>query len=107
MMANSFKCFHIRPATNDDVPAIRRLVFSVLAEYGLAPDHGGTDADLDDVEASYTRAGGIFEVILDPDSQLVGTVGLYRVDARRAHLRKMYLVPKASRHSQYLYLGHT
>ena len=43
----------------------------------FTPDPGGTDADLADVEASYLRAGGSFDVLTDPAGAVVGTVGLF------------------------------
>ena len=92
-MSDSLAQFIFRSATNGDVPAIRQIVFSVLREYGLEPRPRSTDADLDDVEASYIRAGGAFEVVEGPDSQIVGTVGLYPINTQQAELRKMYLVP--------------
>ena len=80
----------IRSATNEDCARVRRLVFGVLREYGLKPETGGTDADLDDIEASYIRRGGVFEVIEDAEGKLLGTVGLYPIDAETVELRKMY-----------------
>lgn len=83
--------YHFRAATNDDRPAIEALVFGVLAEYGLRPDPGGTDADLQDLHESYHAAGGAFDVLTDGQGQVVGTVGLHRVSATTCELRKMYL----------------
>ena len=81
----------IRPASNRDVPAIKELVFSVLAEYGLKPDPGATDRDLDDLEASYIQPGGAFQVVETSEGQIVGTAGLMPLSDRRVELRKMYL----------------
>jgi len=81
----------IRAATNADRDAVRALVFRVLAEHGLTPDPTGTDADLDDIEREYR--GGAFDVLLDDVGEIVGTVGLYRIDAITCELRKMYLDP--------------
>jgi len=85
--------FTFRPATNRDLPRIKQLVFSVLAEYGLTPDPDSTDRDLEDVEKHYHGRGGAFEVVEDPGGVLVGTVGLYPLSADRVELRKMYLAP--------------
>ena len=85
----------IRNATNADHEAIKALVFGVLAEYGLKPDPKGTDADLDDVEASYAARGGLFEVLESPDGALLGTVGLYPLGSGKVELRKMYFVREA------------
>lgn len=88
-----FKAFRVRAATKRDGEAVRTLVFGVLAEYGLSPDPHGTDADLDDIEATYGARGGSFEVVEDDNGRLVGTVGLYRTGQDSFELRKMYLAP--------------
>ncbi len=82
----------IRSATNDDCDAIQQLVFGVLAEYDLAPDLDGTDRDITDIEANYLNRSGLFEV-LQEDSDIVGTIGLYPLDAETIELRKMYFAP--------------
>lgn len=87
--------FVTRPASNADRSRVQALVFSILAEYGLSPDSQTTDADLNDIEGSYIKSGGLFELIEDAQGQLLGTVGLYPVDAEICELRKMYLVPHA------------
>lgn len=83
----------IRPATNKDIEAIKNLVFSVLREYGLEPDPYDTDADLADIEANYAKRGGLFEVLEDENGELLGTVGLYPINAETVELRKMYFAP--------------
>jgi putative acetyltransferase len=70
-------------------------VYSVLGEYGLAPDPGGTDADLADLEDNYWKSGGVFRVVLSPDGSIVGCAGLFRLSSVEAELRKMYLLPAA------------
>ena len=86
--------FRLRPATNADGAAIRELVYSVLAEFGLAPDPAATDADLADLEANYPARGGRFDVLVDARGEIVGTVGLLPVEAGSVELRKMYLRPE-------------
>src|SRR5262245_49509903 len=83
--------FRLRSATNSDAEAIRSVVFTVLGEFGLRPDPEGIDADLADVESSYLRSGGSFDVLLDPSGQVVGTVGVFPLGEGRCELRKMYL----------------
>lgn len=83
-----------RSAANSDCSDIRKLVFSVLSEYGLKPDPEGLDRDLDDVESSYIARGGVFEVIEDENGKILGTVGLYPVDNKIVELRKMYFKPE-------------
>lgn len=84
----------VRSATNADAERVRALVFDVLAEFGLRPDPAGTDADLEDIEASYTARGGLFELLEDEGGRLVGTVGLYPLDGETCELRKMYFLPE-------------
>ncbi len=81
----------LRPATNADCEAVRDLVFSVLAEYGLKPSPGCTDADLNDIEQAYLTRGGVFYVLQEQDSSIIGSYGLYPMEAGSCELRKMYL----------------
>src|SRR5688572_15570662 len=81
----------LRSATNEDREAVERLVFAVLAEHGLKPDPAGTDADLQDLEASYLQSGGTFDVLVDDRGNVIGSVGLCRVSETTCELRKMYL----------------
>ncbi|MCP5516111.1 MAG: GNAT family N-acetyltransferase [Verrucomicrobiales bacterium] len=81
----------LRPANNADVPAVKRLVFKVLREHGLRPSPHGTDADLRDLEASYWRQGGRFDVLIDTAGRILGIVGLKPVNPTTVELRKMYL----------------
>ncbi len=89
-MEEGFPGLNIRAATNLDRERIERLVFATLAEYNLPPDPDSTDADLKDIEASYFKRGGLFEVIEDEAGRLLGTVGLYPLDNETCELRKMY-----------------
>ena len=80
----------IRPAANADCENVQNLVFSVLREYNLTPEPNGTDADLSDIEANYIKRGGLFEVLEDAEGNLLGTVGLFPLNAETVELRKMY-----------------
>jgi putative acetyltransferase len=82
-----------RMATNADGPAVEQLVFSVLGEYGLAPEPEGVDRDLRDLEGFYLAHGGWFGVWVDEAGAIYGSAGLGRVDERTCELRKMYLHP--------------
>lgn len=86
---------HIRPATNGDAEAVRRVLFDVLAEYGLVAEHEGVDADLGDIEGNYAGRGGVFDVVVDERGEVVGMVGLYARDEAVCELRKMYLRKEA------------
>ena len=80
----------IRSATNADRDQIEELVFGILKSYDLALDRDGTDKDLSDIEENYLARGGVFEVILNKEGDIVGTVGLYPLDETTIELRKMY-----------------
>lgn len=82
---------HIRPATNHDVPAIRKLVYGVLQEYGLEPDGTSADKDIEDIELYYQKSGGYFGLV-EIDGTLAATVGVYRRDPHTCELRKMYML---------------
>jgi putative acetyltransferase len=82
----------LRPATHADSEAVRELVFTVLSEHGLKSDPDGTDSDLNDIEASYLKPGGCFEVIESEEGRIVGTVGVFPKSNGVCELRKMYLL---------------
>ena len=84
----------IRTATNRDRDRVISLVFEVLNEYGLPPDLESKDSDLKDIEGNYIRSGGVFELIEDPEGNLLGSFGLCRLDQDTCELRKMYFVPQ-------------
>ncbi|HEX8738312.1 MAG TPA: GNAT family N-acetyltransferase [Pyrinomonadaceae bacterium] len=92
-MNDSFEIF-IRSATNEDCANVQNLVFGVLREYDLTIETGGTDADIADLEANYLKRGGVFEIVEDAAGNLLGTVGLYPLDAETVELRKMYFDKK-------------
>jgi putative acetyltransferase len=75
-----------------DSNGIKIVVFGVLKEYGLVPDPGSTDKDLDSIESYYSENGGYFGVV-EELNYIVATIGLYRVDETTCELRKMYVLP--------------
>ena len=81
----------LRPATNADCQRVVDLVYTVLSEYGLQPDPQCTDADLKDIEQSYLQRGGVFYVLEGKDGSIIGSYGLYPMEAGTCELRKMYL----------------
>ena len=81
----------IRPATNNDVPVVTQLIYEVLEEYGLPPHPDSTDADLKDLEGNYMMNHGSFDVLLNENSDIIGTIGILRLDEGKCELRKMYL----------------
>ena len=80
-----------RAANNQDIPAIKELIFKVLLEFGLQPDPESTDADLNDIETNYHQNNGVFHVIENPDGEIIGTGGITRDSPTSCELRKMYL----------------
>ncbi len=81
----------LRLASNKDREEVIRLVYGVLVEYGLEPDPGATDADLQDIEQSYFARGGMFFVLEDQGDSIIGAYGLYPLEDQTCELRKMYL----------------
>ena len=84
--------FKLREATNADIDIVKALVFSVLEEYAIPRGDGSTDADLDDIEANYTRNGGYFTVV-EAGGVIVASMGVLRITTETCELRKMYSVP--------------
>ena len=82
----------LRSAVNKDAGKIQNLVFEALKEYGLNPDPGETDADLQNIENNYISRGGIFKVLEYEPGKIIGCYGLYPIDKITCELRKMYLV---------------
>ena len=81
----------IRPATNKDIDKVTMLIYEVLGEYGLQPDPEHTDADLKDLEGNYANNNGSFDLLLSEDGEIIGSVGILRLDDQKCELRKMYL----------------
>jgi len=88
--------YTLRDATNADVPAVKRIVTTVLAEYGLTADPCGIDRDLDDLEQHFGT--GVFKVVEAADGTIVGCGGLLRMSDAEGEIRKMYLLPAARGH---------
>ena len=84
--------FHFRIFRNQDTDDVRRIVTTVLREYGLSLDCSGIDADLNDIQGGYIARGGMF-LVIESDGALVGCGGLYPMGAGEAEIRKMYLLP--------------
>lgn len=87
--------FQLREFQPADSGAVRALVASVLQEYRLNMDAADTDADLEDIETSYPRRGGVFRVLTDESGTVVGCGGLYPLADGEVEIRKMYFLPAA------------
>jgi putative acetyltransferase len=91
-----YREFILRPATNADIPSIKKVVFSVLQEYGLKGSESGKDKDLSDLDQYYFSKNGYFGVVMESSTnEIVGTFSLYRLDDASCELRKMYLLRSA------------
>jgi N-acetylglutamate synthase-like GNAT family acetyltransferase len=88
-MAVLAKPYKIRPARNEDGPAITALIYEILHEYGLPPDPENTDQGLDRVEDFFD----LFEVIEAPDEGIIATLGLISRDPRGI-LRQAQAAPR-------------
>lgn len=84
--------FNIRSAINNDAGEITSLIFGILDEYKLSSDPETTDMDLGNIEESYTKNNGIFDVVVDSNGSIIATTGLFKVDETTCELRKMYLL---------------
>jgi|WetSurMetagenome_2_1015567.scaffolds.fasta_scaffold192268_3 putative acetyltransferase len=93
MNSSHFDLFPIRPASNEDLAAIKNVVFTVLQEYGLVPNDHGKDEDLDDIEKNYFSNNGFFGLVENQhNSEIIGTFGLMAINKNSCELRKMYLL---------------
>lgn len=85
----------IRPVRTEDVAYVVALITEVLAEFGLEFDKGShTDRAVRELPDSYASHGGAFWVA-HHGGVLVGTCGVFPLDAETLELRKMYLRPTA------------
>jgi GNAT superfamily N-acetyltransferase len=80
----------IVPATAADVPGIVALIGRVYAEYGFVYDPRVEVPDLLHFDAHYAPPRGGFFVVRGVDT-IVGSVGVERLDERRAELHRLYL----------------
>ncbi|MBI2993037.1 MAG: GNAT family N-acetyltransferase [Gammaproteobacteria bacterium] len=94
----SGSAFILRDFRASDAAEVRRIIATVLGEYGLAPECGGVDADLEDIRGSYIARGGVFRIVEDGHGAIVGCGGLFPLDAEEAEIRKMYFLPTARGH---------
>lgn len=83
---------HFRQAQKGDENQVLKLVEDVLADYGLALNTQEADLDVTDLEAYYRENKGWFEVV-EYEGQIIGSVGVYKIDEETCELRKMYLYP--------------
>lgn len=85
------KQFTFRTATNRDTGKIVFLVKKVLLEFELLYSPETSERDMQDIEATYMKNGGTFEVIENEEKEIIGTVALLKIDNSRCKMRKMYI----------------
>lgn len=90
--------YSLRDYRRGDEAEVRRIVATVLAEFGLAPECGGVDADLEDIHASYVARSGRFRIVEDDRGRIAGCGGLFPLEDGEAEVRKMYFLPAARGH---------
>ena len=73
---------HFRQGKKGDETSVLKLVEEVLSEYGLALNTEEADLDVMDFE------------VAEENGQIIGSVGIYKLDEQTCELRKMYLYPK-------------
>ena len=88
----------LRQGRRRDGAALHELIDGILAGYGLLTDREGMDADLDDVQRSYTERAGRLEVLEDSSGALVGSCGVLPLSETQCELRKLYLVRRFRGH---------
>ncbi len=88
---------NIRPASNNDRNSIEALIFPILKSYGLEPSPEETDADLQDIEKHYFGSRGSFDVLVDENDVILGTVAICQTTSTLCELRKMYLASSLRR----------
>lgn len=85
----------IRPATNEDAPAIIALIDSVLGEWDDAVCLDGAEQDLLDVESAYWQQQGAF-VVLEWRGQVIGSHAVLPLDSSpdQCTFKRLYLDPR-------------
>jgi GNAT superfamily N-acetyltransferase len=91
----------IRPIRPDEIPAAKRIILTVAYNIfgfdGTLEDSirhflaAGKLKDMDNLQANYLNAGGMFLVALNGE-QVVGSGALRKVDDETAELKRMWLL---------------
>ena len=67
------------------------MVKTILPEFNLTYSPETSEQDLQDIEGTYTKNGGAFEVIENLQGEIIGTIALLKIDNDRCKMRKMYV----------------
>ena len=79
----------IRPATPQDGPAVREIVFATLRSYGIVPDPDGIDADV--VAFGSNAPGTMLEWVAEVKGVVVGSIMLSEACKGEAKLSKFFV----------------
>jgi GNAT superfamily N-acetyltransferase len=80
----------VETGVSTDAPGVIALIGRVFAEYGFVFDPSTEVLDLQDFDRHYQAPVGEFFVVRE-SRQIVGAVGVERVDAGTAELHRLYL----------------
>ncbi len=80
----------IRRATYQDSEQIVSLVKKVLNEFGFTYDQKTSEADIEDIEATYLTDNGTF-LVCTYKNKIVATGGLLEINKTTYKVRKMYV----------------
>lgn len=83
--------FTFRTANNRDTEKIISLVKRILSEFDLMYSPETSELDIQDIESTYTKNGGAFEVIENAQREIIGTVALLKINNDCCKMRKMYV----------------
>lgn len=86
--------YSFRTARPEEREQIVKIVETILAEYGYAPDYETSESDIVDLEKTYLDSNGTFEVVVDPEGFVCGTAAVQPISDDTCKLRKMYLTPQ-------------
>ena len=81
----------IRPYHEGDDAKIVALIQEVLDEYGIIDEDVSQESDLQDIPAyfDFSNGGGLW--VLDDEGQVVGTIGLHRLDDESCYFSRFYV----------------
>ena len=84
----------LRDAKNDDFEELYGLVQQILIEFGYEAAVSTSEKDLTSIEKAY--ANGMFKVAENSSREIIGCIGVVKVDQSKCRLKRMY-VSKTSR----------
>lgn len=84
----------LRKAVKQDSTSVQNFVKNILLEYNICPC-STVEPDIQDIPKFYTYNKGCFEILEDKETkELLGCVGLLRINDLKCKLTKLYLSKK-------------